>query len=187
MNLFSFKKLLDTTAVDNKTRRAYDLPRSRTFFLLFFLSGVLATTCPEKSYSGNPPKQVELDQSILATPVSGKPIRLKIRLSPVPSLQKPVHLHIFVDNRMVMMLTLTRPVTIANLPPLTSGRHNVVFIEENPLTHRPMEGSSQMSGMKGMDMGMKSSGNPMGTMDDNLSSIPARFRLKTLTLVVEPR
>ncbi len=172
----------------DKTKRIYKLLKARIFFLFILLAGLLSTVSPEIAYSGaNTDEQVELDQSNLKHPVSGQPIQIKIRVVPVPSRQKPVHLHIFVDNRLVLMLTLTRPLTMASLPPLSTGRHSVVFIEANPLTHRPMEGNSRMTGMKDMGMGMTGSGKDMGMMDDNLSSIPARFRLKTLTLVVEPR
>ncbi len=147
---------------------------------------------PSVVYPKSPQEQINVDQNTVDRLVPGKPIRFRIRVVPVPSRKNPVHLHIYLDNRMLLMLTLTHPVTTIHLPPLAPGKHSVVFIEANPLTHQPMEanGDGEMSGMSSdmhtMDMGASSEMN-MKMMSDKLTDIPARFRLKTLTLIVLPR
>ena len=165
----------------------YHLQLVRTFFLFMLLLVGSTVIHPEGARADKMPKKIILTTTLAHRVVAGKPIPLRIRVTPAPSRQKPVHLHIYIDQKMVQMLTLTRLVSNVKLPPLNAGKHSVTFIEANPLTHQPMEGDSRMTGMNGMDMGMAGSGKDMGTMDDNLSSIPARFRLKTLILLVEPR
>lgn len=158
------------------------------FFLLFLLCAIPS---PSTVYAKSLQEQIHVvDKKTVDRLAPGKPVRFRIRVVPVPSRKKPVHLHIYLDNRMLQMLTLTHSVTTIHLPPLAPGKHSVVFIEANPLTHQPMEGNGddEMSGMSSdmhaMDMGGSSK---MKMMSDNLTDIPARFRLKTLTLIVLPR
>ncbi len=147
---------------------------------------------PPSVYPKDLKEQIHVEENPVKGLVSGKPIRFRIRVVPVPSPKTPVHLHIYLDNRMLLMLTLTHPVTTIQLPPLSPGRHSVVFIEANPLTHQPMEGNGngEMSGMSS-DMHMTDTGTSsdmnMTKMSGSLTAIPARFRLKTLTLIVLPR
>lgn len=160
-----------------------------TFLLSFFLCAI---PLPSNASPKNLQEQIHIDLNTVDKLLPEKPIHFRIRVVPAPSRQNPVHLHIYLDNRMLQMLTLTHSVTTIHLPPLAPGRHSVVFIEANPLTHRPMTGSGggDMSGVSSdlhmMDMG-EGSGMNMQKMSDNLTEIPARFRMKTLTLDVLPR
>ena len=174
-------------------RSSFSVHRSFTtagFALTLSLLFLCVLPAPSVVYPNSPQEQINVDKNTVDRLIPGEPIRFRIRVVPVPSRKTPVHLHIYLDNRMLLMLTLTHSVTTIHLPPLAPGKHSVVFIEANPLTHQPMagNGNDEMSGMSSdmhaMDMGGSSK---MKMMSDNLTDIPARFRLKTLTLIVLPR
>ena len=119
-------------------------------------------------------------------PVSGKPVRLWISASPAPTRKNPAHFHLYLDQKMTLMFTMTGRSVMVRIPAQSPGPHQLVFIEANPLTHQPMGSMGNdmtMSGMSGMDM--DHSGNAgMDKMESDLSSIPKSARVMTMTLVV---
>ncbi|MDA8028715.1 MAG: hypothetical protein M0Z25_07045 [Nitrospiraceae bacterium] len=143
MRQFSKKKL-----------RARALP----FFFLLPLWAVFLFPGAPLALADGPAPTVTLKPTG-ATP-SGSRIHLDLRILPAPTRTHPLHLHLYVDGRMVLMTTATRPVTSLSLPPLSPGRHDVTVVEADPLTHREngemsgmkMEGGA-MDNMEGMDMG----------------------------------
>uniref|UniRef100_A0A7C3R083 Uncharacterized protein n=1 Tax=Leptospirillum ferriphilum TaxID=178606 RepID=A0A7C3R083_9BACT len=183
------RKSSEMVLENDKTYRITAFPFVRKFLLFLFIFAFWSVIHSGTAFANSLDKRITLTTTLSHQVVAGAPIPLKIQVHPAPTRQKPVHLHVYIDQKMAQMVTLTRRITHLKLPSLTPGKHTIIFIEANPLTHQPMEGASRMTGMKDkdMDMEMKDSGKGMGMMDDNLSSIPARFRLKTLTLVVEPR
>ncbi|KGA93000.1 hypothetical protein ACSYAY_09850 [Leptospirillum ferriphilum] len=117
------------------------------------------------------------------SPVSGKPVRLWISAAPAPTRKNPGHFHLYIDQKMTLMFTMTGRSVMIRIPAQSPGPHQLVFIEANPLTHQPMGNDMSMSGMS--DMEMDHSGNTgMGGMESALSSIPESARLLTMTLVV---
>lgn len=93
---------------------------------------------------------------------SGSRLHIDLRILPPPTRTHPLHLHLYLDGRMVLMTTATKPVTSISLPPLSPGRHEVTVVEADPLTHRE---KGEMSGMKMEDGGMDNmEGMGMGEM-----------------------
>ncbi len=117
------------------------------------------------------------------SPVSGKPVRLWISASPAPTRKNPGHFHLYIDQKMTLMFTMTAPTVMIRIPAQSPGPHQLVFIEANPLTHQPMGNDMSMSGMSDMEMDHSENGG-MGQMESDLSSVPRSARLLTMTLVV---
>ena len=127
------------------------------FFLFFFWAAFLFPGAT-LALAGEPAPTVTLKPTGPAA--SGSRLHIALRILPAPTPTHPLHLHLYVDGRMVLMTTATRPVTSLSLPPLSPGRHEVTVVEADPLTHREhgkMSGMKMedgaMDNMEGMDMG----------------------------------
>jgi len=151
---------------------------------LFLLPLLLATfsLLPFQSevYAKDAPPRITLQST--GGEVSGSPIHLRLHILPAPTRSHPLHLHLYVDGRMVLMTTATAPSLSVSLPSLAPGRHEVSVVKADPLTHREdgqmsgmTMGDKEMGGMEGMDMG------GMGSMS---SGEAPRGALGHLTLVV---
>ena len=132
--------------------------RALPFFFLLPLWAVFLFPGATLALADEPTPTVTLKPTGPAA--SGSRLHIALRILPAPTRTHPLHLHIYVDGRMVLMTTATKPVTSLSLPPLSPGRHDVTVVEADPLTHRE---HGEMSGMKmedgamdnmeGMDMG----------------------------------
>ena len=133
-------------------------PRIHTVFILLFFWAAFLFPGETLALADEPVPTVTLKPT--GPTASGSRLHIALRILPPPTRTHPLHLHIYVDGRMVLMTTATRPVTSLSLPPLSPGRHDVTVVEADPLTHRE---NGEMSGMRmkdgamdtmeGMDMG----------------------------------
>ena len=101
------------------------------------------------------PLHVDLSKVSRPSPSPHAPIRIRLSLVPPPTSAHPEHLHVYLDGKMILMMTLTPSSTTLSLPHLAPGRHEVTVFEADPMTHKEHTGTARMSGMsmEGMDMG----------------------------------
>jgi len=101
------------------------------------------------------PLHVDLSKVSRPSPSPHTPIRIRLSLVPPPTPVHPEHLHVYLDGKMILMMTLTSSSTTLSLPRLAPGRHEVTVFEADPMTHKEHKDISRMSGMsmEGMDMG----------------------------------
>ena len=160
--------------------RRFSLKRLRKSRRFLFLLLLVAALPIHVAQAADHPPRITLRPA--GQTVSGSPVRLRLHILPAPSRTHPLHLHLYVDGRMVLMRTATAPLLSVTLPALAPGRHEVTVVEADPLTHRE---EGQMSGMKMEDGGM--GGMDMGGMDKMGATPPTPTRkgfLAHLTLVV---
>jgi len=93
--------------------------------------------------------------------IHGRSIRLVLRVTPSPDSHHPVHMHVYVNGRMVTMITINSSKRVLTLHHLPKGKDVISFVQANPLTHREMGNQ-----MEGMDM----SDDNMGDMDEKKES-----------------
>ncbi len=131
------------------------------------------------------PQSLSMSLASPGPPIQGQPIRLILTILPPPSTEHPLHLHVYVDGRMILMTTAKGPNAAVTLPPLAKGRHEVEIAEADIRTHRGMGQMSTMEGRDNMDMGgMGMGGSHAAKMPE--SPTPKHF-LTRMTLLVKGR
>ena len=130
-------------------------PRPGTLAGGLLLTALLLASAPASA------APVHVDLTSQPSPSShSRHIRLSLSIVPPPTSARPIHLHVYLDGRMILMKSFTAsPATIA-LPRLSPGRHEVTVVEADALTHKEIGGEGSMAGMDmgkmemgGMDMG----------------------------------
>ena len=139
--------------------------RRRSLFLPVFAGMILGALlwAPPASHAETPKVRLSTESSAASSP--SHRVRLTVSISPAPTPARPLHLHFYLDGRMILMRSFTAsPVTLM-LPPLSPGRHEITVREADALTHKEM---SDGGSMEGMDMGgMDMSGMNMGEGKDH--------------------
>ncbi|MGC8529507.1 MAG: hypothetical protein ACP5OP_04825 [Leptospirillia bacterium] len=128
--------------------------RSRRLFPYIFAALILGALLWAPPSSHAAPPKVRLS----TVSASSAPRLLTVSISPAPTSAHPLHLHIYLDGRMILMRSFTSSPATLRLPPLSPGRHEITVREADALTHREMSDKDSMEGMDmdGMDMsGMK--------------------------------
>ena len=142
--------------------------RSR-IFSLHFVAALIAGTllwAPPSSHADTP--KVRLTAASSASSPSHR-VRLTVSISPSPTPARPLHLHFYLDGRMILMRSFTSSPATLMLPRLSPGRHEVTVREADALTHKEMSGGDSM---EGMDMGgMDMSGMNMGEKKDHHAKV----------------
>ncbi len=136
-----------------------------------FLPGILSAglflatllTAPSPSFAT--PLHVKISKQEAPSGTHRRRIRLLLAITPAPRPGQPVHLHVYLDGRMLMMRSFTSSPGTITLPRLAPGHHEVSVVAADALTHQEKGAGSSMQGMKmdGMDMGgMEMKGMDMG-------------------------
>ena len=124
--------------------------RRRSLFLPVFAGMILGALlwAPPASHAETP--KVRLSTESSASSPSHR-VRLTVSISPAPTPARPLHLHFYLDGRMILMRSFTASPATLMLPPLSPGRHEITVREADALTHKEM--SDGGGSMEGMDMG----------------------------------
>ena len=137
--------------------------RSRIFSSPFSAALVLGALLWAPPASHADPPKVRLSTESASSSPSHR-VHLKVSISPKPTSAHPLHLHFYLDGRMILMRSFTASPATLTLPRLSPGRHEITVREADALTHKEMSDGDSMEGMDmgGMDMSGMSMGDDKG-------------------------
>lgn len=129
----------------------------RTLIAIFaFLSVVYpvhrAFSCTGTDGSATETSCISIENFTQNQVVSPKPVRLRLHIVPAPTPVHPVHVHIYVNDRMSTMFTAISQDATVILRHLRKGTNTITIIQADAKTHMEMNMGSMSQGMSGMSM-----------------------------------
>ncbi len=127
-------------------------------FLSFFFPVHEALSCTGTDNTANGKPCISVENFTQNEIVSPRPVHLKLHIVPAPTPLHPVHVHIYVNNRMSTMFTATSQDATVVLRHLRKGTNTITIVQADAKTHMEMDmgsmsqSSPDMSGMSGMSI-----------------------------------